>query len=306
MQLITDDVWEYISKCAKQNKNRCVAVAYLGTNASKYLRLGSGDVLVVDASENSIRSGNTNPLEIAQYLKDGVHVYSYENLHAKVFVFGNVALVGSANVSGNAAKVLTECMVEIKNLATVSAARGFVRSLALEPLSPEYVKHLIEIYLPPKFNAQKKSKSAENLLGTCLWIQEIHDYEYTETEQAAHDRGEKKAVKLLTDAKYYQVDSLRYKNKSTLSKKARVGDMIVRVLNDNVYPPSRIFGFERSKEDQSTIVIIEEPVNPRIIKVSRFILALKKNQINKVFRAFSKAGQKNIIFGLWTSFHKST
>lgn len=100
MRVVTENVWPHIRNCARKNKNRYVAVAYLGMNAGKYLPLGSGDVLVVDASKSSIRSGNTNPLELDRYLSKGTHVYSYDNLHAKVFVFGNLALVGSPKTLG--------------------------------------------------------------------------------------------------------------------------------------------------------------------------------------------------------------
>lgn len=306
MQLITENVWEHISKRANANKNRYVAVAYLGKNASKYLRLESGDVLVVDASESSIKSGSTNPSEIEKYINNGVELYSHENLHSKVFVLGNLALIGSANVSGNSANVLTECMVEFKNAETVSAARGFVRSLMLEPLSPEYVKYLKTIYKPPKVKGNKNNKRTRKHNGNALWVQKLHEYDFTETEQEAYDIGEEKVKNQITDDEKYQIDSVRYKNNTTLAKKAMIGDIIIRVYEGYAYPPSRILGFEKSEVDKSTVILLEEPVNPKTIKESRFISKMEEYGYDRKFRQFHKPDQKNIILGIWKNVHKNT
>ena len=306
MQLITEKVWKHISSRANANKNRYVAVAYLGKNASKYLHLGLGDVLVVDASENNIRSGNTNPYEIEKYIKNGVELFSYENLHAKVFVFGSFALIGSANVSGNSANILTECMVEFKNPETVSSARGFIRSLAVEPLSPEYVKYLKTIYNPPKIKGKKKNKSIKKPIDSSLWVQKLHEYEFTESEQEAYDIGEEKVISQISDSEKYQIDSIRYKNSTTLAKEARIGDLVIRLYEGYVYPPSRILGFEKSEVDESTVILIEEPVNPKTIKVSRFIKKMDEYGYNRKFRRFNKPDQRNLILGIWSSVHKYT
>ena len=306
MQLITNKVWNHIGKCAKENKNRYVAVAYLATNASKYLHLEFGDVLVVDASESNIRSGATNPFEIDKYILNGVELYSYEKLHAKVFVFGNMALIGSANVSDNSATELTECMVEFKNPSTVSAARGFVRSLAVEPLSPEYVKYLKTIYKPPKSKNKINNKSSRKMGSNCLWVQKIHYYENTMAEQEAYDIGKEKVINLLADSKKYQIDCVIYKNKTTLAKDAKVGDIIIRVYEGYVYPPSRILGFEKSEIDNSIIILIEEPVNPNTIKESRFIAKMQEHGYKTKFRKFCNPEQKNAILGTWTNVHEIT
>lgn len=57
--LRVDDVWPVISAAARRRKGH-VAVAYLGTGATKLLPLESGSVLVVDASEAAVCSGRTD------------------------------------------------------------------------------------------------------------------------------------------------------------------------------------------------------------------------------------------------------
>jgi phosphatidylserine/phosphatidylglycerophosphate/cardiolipin synthase-like enzyme len=58
----------------------------------------------VDASEAAVQAGQTCPASLSSMLKRGVQVFSREGLHAKVFVFGTTAYIGSANVSGNSEK----------------------------------------------------------------------------------------------------------------------------------------------------------------------------------------------------------
>ncbi len=306
MRLITEKVWGHISKRAKENKNRFVAVAYLGKNASNYLPLGAGDVLVIDASENCIRSGSTNPLEIEKYIKGGVEVFSYENLHAKVFVFGNLALVGSANISENSAKALTECMVEFKNSETVSFARGFVRSLMLEPLSPEYVKYLRTIYKPPEVESKGKRNLTRKSRSNSLWVQKLHEYNFTDTELKAYESGEEKVINQITNTEKYKIEGIMYKNNTTLAKEAKIGDIVIGLYKGYAYPPSRILSFEKSEVDESTVVLLEAQVNPKTIEESRFIKILENYGYNKKFRKFHKPEQKNAILGIWANAHKNT
>lgn len=303
MELITESVWRHIRKYTKIKSNKYVAVAYLGKGASKLLPLDSGDVLVVDASVNSIKSGRTNPYELESYLKKGVEVFSYANLHAKVFVFGHIAIIGSANVSNHSKNVLTECMVTVKSPKIVSEARGFVKSLAREQLSPVYVKYLTTIYRPPMEQRRKKEKSTDQISETSLWIQSLRDYEFTETEQSSYEIGKKKVKKYIVDKEKYEVVGIRYQDKDKLVEKAKIGDLIIKLHNEEVYPAARILGFQKSPEDNSTIILIEESVSPKILKEADFIKKMDKLGFKQKFKKFCKQSAKNSILGLWTNVH---
>jgi hypothetical protein len=91
--------------------------------------LRRGDVLVTKFDAASIRSGLVNPREIVTFIKRGVEVHSVSNLHAKVYVFGRIAVVGSANVSASSELQLVEGACEIHVSSVVSQCRGFVLSL---------------------------------------------------------------------------------------------------------------------------------------------------------------------------------
>jgi hypothetical protein len=60
-EILIKDVWSTITKFAKKSKKRNVAVAYLGNNAIRLLPLDKDDSLVVDMSDASVKTGQTNP-----------------------------------------------------------------------------------------------------------------------------------------------------------------------------------------------------------------------------------------------------
>jgi phosphatidylserine/phosphatidylglycerophosphate/cardiolipin synthase-like enzyme len=79
--------------------------------------LGRGSRLVVDASENAVKSGQTHPADLKKLQNRGVVIYSYPSLHAKVYAFDGFAFVGSANASNRSSGILTEAVVKTSDQA---------------------------------------------------------------------------------------------------------------------------------------------------------------------------------------------
>lgn len=303
MEIVTGRVWDEISRHSKQSKNGFVAVAYLGTDASRLLKLNPGDTLVVDASERAVKSGSTNPTEILKYIKNRVNVYSCTNLHSKVFVFDNTVFIGSANVSNHSAKQLNECVVKTTNISAARTARGYVRSIAREPLTPKYVKHLQTIYRPPNGGRTNGSKHGQRSSEPYVWVHKTFDREYTEHEWNAHNTGEKVAAKKIANPKQFYVDSIRYKNTGAIVKNGRIGDFLVFVYGDDVYPPCRLLGFEKAND--STIVFFESPMDPATIKFKKFCELLKSNGLRAVMGPHKSPNRRQVILGLWPSIHNA-
>lgn len=57
--------------------------------------------LVVDASDASIKAGRTSARTLQSLLKEGAALYNRADLHAKVLLLDDWAIVGSANASGS-------------------------------------------------------------------------------------------------------------------------------------------------------------------------------------------------------------
>jgi phosphatidylserine/phosphatidylglycerophosphate/cardiolipin synthase-like enzyme len=97
---------------------------------------------VVDASERAVGAGQTDPGEILYFINRGVKVHSVENLHAKVFVLADAAVMGSTNVSRRSAVLLQEAAVLTTERGVVAASRRFVESQLGEEVTAEHARRL--------------------------------------------------------------------------------------------------------------------------------------------------------------------
>src|SRR5688500_16972317 len=106
-ELLTQDIWRRLTSAANRARGKAdVAVAYFGKGAAALLPLPEGSRLVVDASENAVKGGQTHPKDLKRLYDTGVRVFCCEHLHAKVFLFDRTAFVGSTNASNRSANTL--------------------------------------------------------------------------------------------------------------------------------------------------------------------------------------------------------
>ena len=195
-EFISDDVWAQISRAARRcHSPSHVAVAFIGSGASGMLPLKKGSRLVVDASKRTVKAGLTNPYELERYYKKGVKIYSHKDLHAKVFVFGDLAFVGSANVSKNSKDVLTEAVLRSKVRSIVHSAKKFVEDIGLVEIGREEIIDLQSVYVAPRnvrgiSSRRKKSKGLR-----ILHLDEPENVPEDIAEEV--DAGEKRARSML-------------------------------------------------------------------------------------------------------------
>ena len=190
--LVTTSPWDRIQTLVNKQPGKChVAVAYFGSGASKLLPLKAGSVLVIDMSERAVKSGQTKPSEVSKLLRNGVEVHSVENLHAKVFVAGNRALVGSTNVSFTSATGLVEALLETTDRDPVRQCRDFVKSLLGEVIDIAHARRLQRLYRPPRFGKGSQKPGAKRTRQPAhapLWAVPTERIAVDEEDQA-HAKG---------------------------------------------------------------------------------------------------------------------
>jgi hypothetical protein len=211
--LLTQDIWPQLTKIARGTRQPCaVAVAYFGAGASQLLPLPKNSRLVVDASERAIASGQTCPADLIKLVKRGVRAYSVPNLHAKVFVLGRAAYIGSANASNRSASHLVEAVVRTTETDTVRSARQFVRELCLHELTPAVLKHLAKLYRPPHVpggqprKLNNKEVSIRPALPRLL-LGQLRLVDWSEREQAFHDTALAVAKRRREHPRNFELDS---------------------------------------------------------------------------------------------------
>ena len=269
---ITEDVWPQLTKAVRGASQRClIAVAYLSAGASRLLPLPEGSRLVVDASERAVASGQTCPADLIKLVNRGVAVYSVPNLHAKVFVLGRAAYIGSANVSNHSASQLVEAVIRTTELSAVRAARKFVREHCLHELTPTVLKRLAKLYRPPLMPGGKRGKktarqtSPRPTLPRVLLAQ-LQLYDWSEREQSLHDAGLPVARKRREHPRTFKFDSFAITGNSTY----RRGDVVIQVIDEgggNVFvaPPGNVLHTRSGRDGNAikTFVYLEHPAHHR-------------------------------------------
>jgi hypothetical protein len=77
-ELLCDSLWSTIKRLAKRATTKRAAVAYI--TSDEFVKFADGDVLITDASEPAIASGQTNAKVLARAFKRGAELYSLRGL----------------------------------------------------------------------------------------------------------------------------------------------------------------------------------------------------------------------------------
>jgi hypothetical protein len=271
-RFITKDLWPTLTAAIKKSSRAChVAVAYLGQGASKLLPLPSGSRLIVDASERTVKLGLTCPAELIKLQKRGVKVFSLANLHAKVYVVGKSAFIGSANVSSHSAGTLVETLLYTTEPGAVRDARQFVRDHSLQELGPRMLKELAKIYRPPRVPGGKRGKTRvkETVAGPTLprlLLVQLALTTWSERDQNLHDRGMAVAKKRRQHPRSFELDSFGWSGHCSCQR----GDVVVQITDEGngrvlVAPPGNVLHVRTRRDGnrQLSFVYVELPIRRR-------------------------------------------
>lgn len=130
LRIVSDGIWTEIEKLTQGGPAKFAAIAYVTSEV--HLKFGRGDVLVCDATDNAISSGQTSAEVLRRTCARGTKVYSSPGLHAKAIVVGRIAIVGSANMSASSASTLDEAAIFTDDARAVAGVRMLVAQLAEE------------------------------------------------------------------------------------------------------------------------------------------------------------------------------
>lgn len=272
-ELLCGGVWGRITKAVKAAKRPCqVAVAYFGEGGSRQLPLCKGSRLVVNASEGMVKRGETCPADLIELQSRGVRIFSEPTLHAKVFVIGKAAFIGSANVSKNSANVWREAVVRTTDPSTVKASRAFVESFRYMELGPESLEKLKGIYHRPtnvgvphvKRRAPRK-KSGQTMPR--LFLVQLKDVDYSEEEQGRSDQGRLAVRKYRKHPRVWKQEEFRWIGKNPFKR----DDRIIQIHTDEngkalVAVPAIVYGIDPPKKMKGksvSFVYLERPDHRR-------------------------------------------
>ena len=291
------NIWPKLRAAVRGCKQPCfVAVAYFGAGAHRLLPLPPGSRLVVNASEGVVASGGTCPADLIALQKRGVSIYSLNNIHAKAFVIGRSAYIGSANATQNSSNLI-EALICTTDPDIVRAAREFVRENCLHELTPTVLKRLGKLYKPPIFPGGKpgKKKRPKTSKGPTrpdlppLLLAQVKLIDWTESDQRLHDAGLGTAKKRRKHPRSFELESFIWTGKCDCKR----DDVVIQVTNEGkgkilVTPPGNVLHVETRKDEkrQVSVVYLERPANQK----RRSVKALAKHLGDGAAKRLRKSG----------------
>lgn len=252
-EFLTENIWEIITSSVKQRTPNYVAVAYFGTDGANLLPLKKGDILVVDASEITVKNGGTDPKSLHILLDKGVRIFSKERLHAKVMVLGGTVFVGSANVSSNSKYVLHEAVIQTNDPKLVEECKQYILDLPKKELHEKELKYLTSIYSPPTSMAGKKKHRVANSQFR-IYSLEIERMGYSKGIEKILKKGKEIAEEELgTDE---LLDIIELKIDETTASLEFILKMEKREKGWFVYPPMEIIHKERIEDKRVVLLFL--------------------------------------------------
>lgn len=291
IELITKNIWTELTKAVKQSETKSmVAVAYFAKNAAKMLPLNKGSVLVVNASLQNLKCGSICPDDLLELYYKGVHIYSHEYLHAKLYIIGSSLYCGSANVSPNSANNLKEVLLKTNNKEAINDAKTFIKTLSNRiELGEEEIIRMNQFYNPPKnFGIRNKS---DNSNSSNFYIVNLRTRPWSEKEQQEADKGRETANKNRINKSRHRVDEFSWGSKVSFKK----GDTILQITKEDdkkyVTPIGKLIHIRKWSNGKSTrhICFVEVPNKRR-----KNLEIVKKQLDNADAKSILRGGKKKI------------
>jgi hypothetical protein len=260
-RLLTYDLWPVAAKLSRKAETHLAAIAYVTAETVKF---GEGDVLVVDATRKAITSGETTAQVLLDAHDAGAQIYNCPNLHAKLLVMDDTAIIGSGNLSGNSPN-LHECAVLTDQSSVVGQARAYIQQLR-ERSRLLIRRELVALTKLPVVRrggrGQGKAKTIlTKTLGTRRWlvgVTPIDKERMSAADKATNDRAlVKLSAKLEKDRD--DLSWVKLTGSSKMRKDSKVGDLMIVAERSNkktnhltVFPPSPVLA--RKNSENSTFL----------------------------------------------------
>lgn len=238
-------IWKALARRA--TGPRRVACPYVGEGASKLLPWKKGDVLVCALSKLNARAGNVCPAEIEKLREMKVEVYVEPDLHAKVMLLADHAVVGSANLSYHSRDNLDEAGVVLRDAANLAAIDAWFKARMVEPVTPGLLEECKKAYRKPKWPSLDEAQGTHS--NRTLWIITTEPMpEFPADELAAASAARRAAEKEIEKPESHGTDQIRWEG-GKFAEQVKKDDLVVQVWKhrgQHVSPHGRVLSVRRT------------------------------------------------------------
>ncbi len=219
-RVLSSDLWTTIADTAKKAKRVQAAIAYV---TQDYLNLKRGDVLIVDASDYTIRNGGTDAQLLSELQKRGVLIYNCTDLHAKVILLDETAVVGSANMSRSSNGLVEAAIISDQGSVTAGVASLIEQLKQQSPrLTQTELKELCKIEVTRRSSKIDDRKTKIGILGSQTWLVGLINYPITSSDE--YEKWEQVAEELEEP----DLEVMQFANSSTMARRCLEGDQIIQ------------------------------------------------------------------------------
>ena len=281
------------------------------------LPLQSGSVLVTRFEKSAALAGQLCPDEVISWLKSGVRVFNDPALHAKIYVFGAYALIGSSNASKTSRDRLKEACVETNDITIVKGARRFVTELMLDEVDIESARAMKRFYREPKGypmeskqgrKSNRQQQRIDHLAERPLWLMPTYPMKrVSPTLERAGELAEQSAASRIADNSTTNVDTFYCNERHR--KHFEVGDIVlVRYRDaesgvDEVEPPSKIVAIRKAHGGKRFAISVARKARARVRKTDVIAkrLGAKADGLLKLKYAVGRASSEDreALLRLW-------
>jgi hypothetical protein len=232
-RVLSKDLWTEVRRRARTSKSRKAAIAYATRDLVGFRK---GDTLVVDASTLAIRNGETDAPLLRKLHRKGVQLYACADLHAKILLLDDVAIISSGNMSSNSEHRMVEAALISDHGSILAGVASLMEQLVQQssPLDAKQIAQLckIEVIRRGGWNGvrPKGRKTRIAKLGNRTWIVGVRELERNPKpeEQKLIDR----ATRFLKGRLDFAEDDLswiRWGVRGRFARECQTGDSLIQV-----------------------------------------------------------------------------
>jgi len=273
LRVASEGLWTEVRRLARKNSPRLAAVAYVTTDT--HMKFGRGDTLVCDATDAAIKSGQTSAVVLRRAHDRGARLFSSPGLHAKVFLLGRTAIVGSANLSSMSVKELDEAALITDDVRAMSGVRLLIESLLqkADEIDERFLSRIesLPITLPRRGSQRRRPVRIPEprawLVGLVPLNDEKHPDEHALVESERAQAEEK------TQYSDSEPGYIRFTGNSNFRKLAKPGDLVIEICRSHWKSPrAHVFAPEpilrRKHRNSVTHFFVEEYADREDTRIS--------------------------------------
>jgi hypothetical protein len=267
-RVLSKDLWAEIRKRARAASSRKGAIAYVTRDLVGFRKR---DTLVVDASGRAIQNGETDAPLLRKLHKKVVRLYDCPDLHAKVLLLDEVAVIGSGNMSSSSESRMVEAALISDQASVAAGVASLIEQLVRQSsrLDEKRIAQLcrIEVIRRGGWNGArpKSRKTRIAKIGNRAWIVGVYDLKRKRKPEVQKlvDREKHSILRQRPDITDEDLGEIQWPGRGRFVRECREGDLLIQIWRSGY----------RTKRPSSVFKVVSVVRKQRMKQLTMFYVA---------------------------------